>query len=141
MRALDRKLVRDLSRMRAQVVTIALVVACGIASYVSIEGTHASLLRARDTYYERYRFADLFASATRVPDSVAERIAKLPGVALAYTRVVDQVSFPLPEMPEPALGVLVSYPARGEPALGAIVLREGRLFEPGRSDEVVVLEA
>mgnify|MGYP003444439276 CR=1 FL=1 len=141
MRALDRKLLRDLMRMRAQVVTIALVVACGIASYVTIEGTHASLIAARDTYYERYRFADLFASATRVPDSLQERIAAVPGVALAYTRVVDQISFPLPEMPEPALGVLVSYPARGEPALGAIALREGRLFEPGRADEAVVLEA
>ena len=46
MRALDRKLLRDLQRMRAQVITIALVVACGIASYVTIEGTHASLLAA-----------------------------------------------------------------------------------------------
>ena len=30
--ALDRKLLRDLSTMRGQVITIALVVACGIAS-------------------------------------------------------------------------------------------------------------
>lgn len=141
MRALDRKLLRDLTRMRAQVVTIALVVACGIASYVTIEGTHASLISARDTYYERYRFADLFASATRVPDSVAERIAQLPGVALAHTRVVDQVSFPLPDMSEPALGMLVSYPADGTPPLGAIAIREGRVFEPGRADEAVVLDA
>ncbi|HKP59002.1 MAG TPA: ABC transporter permease [Polyangiales bacterium] len=141
MRALDRKLLRDLLRMRTQVATIALVVACGIASYVSIEGTHASLIRARDGYYERYRFADLFASATRVPDALSARIASIPGVALAYTRVADQISFPLPDMPEPALGMLVSYPARGEPALGAIALREGRMFEPGRADEAVVLEA
>jgi putative ABC transport system permease protein len=141
MRALDRKLVRDLTRMRAQVVTIALVVACGIASYVTIEGTHASLIAARDTYYERYRFADLFASATRVPASLVRRIEQLPGVAVVHARVVDQISFPMPDMAEPALGVLVSYPARRAPALGAIALRDGRLFEPGRADEAVVLEA
>lgn len=141
MRALDRKLLRDFTRMRAQVATIAMVVACGIASHVAVEGTRTSLIRARDTYYERHRFPDLFASATRVPDGLMARIAAVPGVALAYSRIADQVSFLLPGMPEPALGVLVSYPARERPPLGTIALREGRMFEPGRADEAVVLEA
>ena len=44
MTALHRKLLRDLWRMRAQVITIALVVACGIASHVTVEGTRVSLL-------------------------------------------------------------------------------------------------
>ena len=40
MRAVDRKLVRDLSRMKGQVITVALVVASGVAAYVSIAGTY-----------------------------------------------------------------------------------------------------
>jgi putative ABC transport system permease protein len=83
----------------------------------------------------------VFASATRVPDSVLARIAALPGVAIAHTRILDQVSFLVPGMPEPALGELVAYSARATPPLGAIALREGRMFEPGRADEAVVLEA
>ena len=112
MRSLDRKRVRDLLRMRAQVVTIALVVACGIASYLTIEGTHRSLLAARDTYYERYRFPDLFVRATRAPESLLARILAVPGVALAYPRVVDQVGFPMLGLGTPATGYLVSYPSR-----------------------------
>ena len=53
MRAIDRKLVRDLSRLQGQVITIGLVIACGVAAYVALRGTHRSLLHARDAYYER----------------------------------------------------------------------------------------
>jgi putative ABC transport system permease protein len=58
--ALDKKLLRDLSRLKGQVVTIALVVAAGIAAFVAMKGNYASLEHARDAYYERSRFADVF---------------------------------------------------------------------------------
>jgi putative ABC transport system permease protein len=70
MSALHRKLLRDLWRMRAQVVTISLVVACGIASHVTVEGTRTSLLAARDAYYERYRFPDVFVHLQRAARSL-----------------------------------------------------------------------
>ncbi len=140
-RAIDRKLLRDLGQMTGQVITIALVVACGIASYVATKGTYYSLLRARDGYYERNRFADVFAHLERAPASLRRRIEAIDGVARAELRVVQRVSVPIASMPEPAIAQLVSLPARGVPALGAISLREGRMFEPGRADEVVVLEA
>jgi putative ABC transport system permease protein len=44
-------------------------------------------------------------------------------------------------MTEPAVGTLVSLPPSGEPALAALELRSGRLPEPARADEVVVLES
>jgi putative ABC transport system permease protein len=141
MSALHRKLLRDLGRMRAQVITIALVVACGIASHVTVEGTRVSLLDARDAYYERYRFPDVFAHLLRAPESLGRRIEALPGVALAYTRVLDTVSVPISGLTEPATGYVISLPTSGPPALGALSLRRGRLPLFGRHDEVVVLEA
>jgi putative ABC transport system permease protein len=139
--AIDRKLLRDLSRLRGQVITIALVVACGIASYATTKGTHYSLLRARDTYYERYRFADVFAHLERAPDALKARIEALPGIATVHTRVVEHVNIPIEGLDEPATGHLVSIPADREPALGSLFLRQGRMVEPDRDDEVVVLEA
>lgn len=141
MKAIDRKLVRDLGRLKGQVITIGLVVACGIAAYVAIQGTYQSLLLVRDAYYERQRFPDVFAHLQRAPESLRERIELLPGVARAHTRVVESVRIPMPSLPEPAIGQVVSLPASGEPSLGAVMLRKGRMFEPGRQDEVVVLEA
>ena len=37
----------------------------------------------QQTYYDRYHFADVFASIKRAPDELINRIAKIPGVAIA----------------------------------------------------------
>jgi putative ABC transport system permease protein len=138
---LDRKLLRDLRRLGGQVVTIALVVAAGIASYVSTRGAHQSLVRARDTYYQTARFADVFARAKRAPEAIRPRLEAIPGVTRAETRVVSPVSLPLPGLPEPANGRVVSIPADRGPMLNQLHVRTGRLVEPGRGDEAVILEA
>ena len=57
MTPLDRKLLRDLKRLRGQIVTIALVVGSGVASFVGLRSTVGSVERSRDVYYERQRFA------------------------------------------------------------------------------------
>jgi len=46
MMVLDKKLVRDLWRLRGQVVTVALVVASGIAAYVAMRSSYESFARA-----------------------------------------------------------------------------------------------
>jgi len=140
LRALDRKFLRDVGHLKSQVVTIALVLAGGITSYVSLQGTYASLLASRDAYYDRQRFAHVFATLERAPETLAARVEALPGVASVQTRVSKQVSLPIEGMPRPALGLLLSLPAVGEPATNAISLRSGRLPEGARDDEVVLLE-
>ena len=71
MRALDRKLVRDLWRIKGQALAAALVIATGIAMFVMTQGTLHSLTITRDAYYERGRFADVFASASRTAGTTA----------------------------------------------------------------------
>lgn len=140
-RALDRKLLRDLGRLKGQVITIALVVACGIASYVTMRSTWTSLTDSRDTYYERYRFGDVFASLERAPASLVARIEAIPGVARVYDRVVEHAMVPMPDMLEPAVGTLVSIPGSRPPPLNDLYLRAGRRPEPGRADEVLASES
>lgn len=140
MTALYRKLLRDLTRMRGQALTIAIVVACGIASFVTLRTAYRSLLGARDTYYASSRFADVFAQAKRAPESEAARIEAVPGVAVVETRLVEPVMLPMEDLPEPATGRLVSLPAGGAARLNVPYLRKGRMVEPGRADEALVLE-
>ena len=92
MRSLDRKLLRDLVRLRGQVTAIALVVACGVATGVTTRTAYESLVGARADYYARYRFADVFAHLERAPESLRARIAAIPGVASAETRIVADVT-------------------------------------------------
>jgi putative ABC transport system permease protein len=135
---LRRKLVRDLWRLKGQVATIALVLACGIMAMLMLRSTWRSLLAARDTYYEQARFADAFVRLERAPDAVAARLEKLPGVALVDTRIVEEVMLPIAGERDPVTGRIVSLPDTGRPPLDELYLRAGRL--PGAGDEAVVLE-
>jgi putative ABC transport system permease protein len=141
-KVLDRKLLRDLSRMRAQVLAIVLVVAAGVASYVSMLSTHASLERSANEYFESYAMADLFTTVNRAPLRVAEELRALPGVEQVQTRVVREVIIDVPGLAEPGVGRLVSLPADGEPpVLNRLHVREGRWPDPLRAGEVLVNEA
>ncbi len=141
MKALDRKLVRDLRSLRGQVAAIALVVACGVATVVTTRTAYESLVGARADYYARYRFAEVFAHLKRAPESLRAQIAAIPGVAAAQTRVVADVTLDVPGLDEPATGRLVSLPNVEEPLLNAVHLRAGRRLDPTHRDEVLVSEA
>jgi putative ABC transport system permease protein len=138
---LDRKLLREVTHLKGQIATIALVLAGGITTFIGLRGTYASLLQSREAYYDRQRFAHVFAVLERAPESIARRIEAMPGVAAVQTRISKEVSLPIEGMPRAASGRLLSLPPTGEPATNAIHLRSGRLPERDRDDEVVVLES
>ncbi len=94
--ALNRKLARDLWHLRGQVFTVGLIVASGIATYVTMRGAYEAIERAQQDYYTRYRFADVFAQLKRAPNSLASAIAALPGVGTVETRVVVEVNLDVP---------------------------------------------
>lgn len=141
MTMLDRKLLRDLARMRGQVVTIAVVVACGIAILIAAVATYQSLLATQAEYYRQGRFADVFASAKRTPEALAARIAEIPGIGVLETRVAEDVTIQLADSGEPLAAHIVSVPDTGPPQLNLLHLREGRTIEPGADDEVLLGEA
>lgn len=141
MQALDRKLVRNLWAMRSQALAIALVIACGVAMAVMSLSTLRSLDTARQVYYDRYRFADVFLSLTRAPLSVTQQLEQIPGVAAVAPRIVERVNLIVPGMTEPAVGQLISIPEEGEPVLNRLSLRRGRRPESGTELEALVGES
>ncbi|NMG00305.1 ABC transporter permease [Aromatoleum toluolicum] len=138
MRALDRKLWRDLWHMRGQAVAIALVVMCGVGTYVMFLSTLGALRVTQDAYYREYRFAEVFATLKRAPESLRARIVAIPGVERVETRVVQPVRLDMPDFPEPVSARMVSLADDAPHGLNGLHLREGRLPQPGRADEVVV---
>jgi putative ABC transport system permease protein len=120
--------------------TIAVVVASGVACYISLQSAWRALYESRDLYYETNRFADVFVHLDRAPKSVAGQVAELPGVARAYPRIVERVRLPMDDLISPARGDLISIPSTGKAPLNGLVLRAGRNLEPGRYDEVLINE-
>lgn len=140
MRAIDRKLVRDLGGMRGQAVAIALVIIAGVSTYVTMTSVMHSLLESQRVYYEDYRFADGFASVLRAPERVAERLRNVQGVGEVQTRVSAGVNLEIDGFDEPVSGMLYSIPVGAQPSLNQVVVRAGRLIAPGREHEVLVNE-
>lgn len=140
MKALDRKLLRDLRRIGAQTLAIALVIACGIMVMVAAQGTQASLVGTQAAWYDRHRFADVFAQATRVPGSVLAQLAEIDGVAQVDGRVSFHAILDIDGMDAPAMARVLSLHTRQGEGLNLPLLRHGRWPEPERANEVVLNE-
>lgn len=140
MRALDRKLLRDLWHLRGQMISIALLVATGIMAVITMRGGYESLASAQASYYRDTRFPDLWVSLERAPAALEAELRGVPGVAAVQTRVTLVGRLDLPDLAVPGMGRFVSIPDRGVPALSDIVLRSGRRPLPTARDEVVASE-
>lgn len=141
LRPVDIKLLRDLWRMRGQALAIAMVAMCGIATLVTMRGSYEALLGAQASYYEQYRFADVFAHVKNAPLTLIDRVREIPGVNDADGRVVFDASLDVPGLDEPASGRLVSLPKTPGTGLNRVHVRSGRLPESGNRLEVLVSEA
>ncbi|MCY0150572.1 FtsX-like permease family protein [Hoeflea sp. G2-23] len=141
LRMLDRKLVRDLARLWAQALAVALVMACGVMTLILALGATRALEETRSAFYDRTHFGQIFATATRAPESLKQAIQAIDGVSAVSTRIFNPVIIDIEGMAEPATGVLISIPDHGEAAVNRLYLRSGRLPEPGRSDEAAIIEA
>lgn len=141
MKSLHRKLLRDLWKMRGQMIAIIAVVACGIAAYVAMLSVHASLRDTGDAYFDKHRLPDAFARVADAPDGLAAEIANIPGVEGVQTRLVETVTLDVRGLSEPGVAQLVSIATDRPQKFNALHLRRGRLPRPGHADEAVVGEA
>ena len=138
---LNRKLFRDLARMKGQAIAVALVMACGLAMLTMSRSLIRSLDSTRAEYYEANRFADVFAYLKRAPNSVADRARNIPGVAGVQPGLDVSVTLDIAGLDEPASGQVRSLPDRGEPDLNRLFLRAGSWLTPGSRGQVLVGEA
>ena len=138
---LDKKLLRDLWRIKGQGGAIAFVIASGIALFVMSDGLLSSLQVTMDAYYERYRFAHAYANVTRAPAHTLEDLGRVEGVAAVEGRIAAGALVDIPTEAAPVTARVVSLPKFGRPRLNDIYLKAGRMPDPFRPDEAVVLES
>lgn len=139
--SLNKKLLRDSWQIKEQLTAIILVMAAGIAVFVTMFGVLDSLKLTRDTYYDRYQFADVFASLKRAPVSVKQQINEIPGVSISQSRVVFGVTLQMPGMDEPGSGKIISLPDNHAPLLNQLYLRAGRLLYANEENAILADES
>lgn len=141
MTALDKKLLRDIWRLRLHALGVVLVLSCGLAVFVMAVGMRGSLERTRALYYAERGMADLAVSVVRAPENVMRRLIDLPGIAVAEDRISGLALLDLTQIDEPASARLVSLPRSGRPRVNDLAIARGRWPDSTRLDEVLVSEA
>ncbi len=140
MSPLDRKLLRDLWRMKTQSLAIALVIAVGALLLVMMNGLHSSLEQTRQAYYERYRLADVFAPVNRAPEHVLKDISAVKGVNAVDGRVVGGALIDVEGQTVPVRAQALSLPDFETPRLNDIYLTDGRRIDARKRDEIILLD-
>ncbi|WP_417586900.1 FtsX-like permease family protein [Pararhodobacter oceanensis] len=141
MSPLDHKLLRDLWRMKGQAMAIGVVIAVGVGMLVMMSGLVTSLNETRDTYYDRYRLAEVFAPVTRAPDRLLGRLAEIDGVSAVESRVVGGALIDLAGDDLPVQAQAMSLPDLRAPRLNDVFLTDGRMIASGHSDEILLLKS
>ena len=136
---LDRKLLRDLWHTRGQVLAIALVIAGGVAVCIMSLVNYRTLDHTREIYYREHQFADVFVSLVRAPERIMAEVRTIPGVARAESRIQATLKLRLPDYADPIKGRVVSVPVAPGRQLDQLFMVSGRLPDPRRDDEVVVV--
>ena len=137
---LDRKLLRDLWRIKGQALAIIFVIAAGIALLVMSRGMLISLDETMRAYYDRYRFAEIFAPVKRAPNHLLKDLRALEGVADAQGRINGGGLVDLPSVASPISARIVSHDPKSGSPINGVHLVEGRLFTAAHADEILVLE-
>ncbi len=140
MQAIDKKLLRDFRRLWIQALAIAMVLACGVAILLTSVGMFVALSETREAYYERNRFAHVFAHATRAPLSLLPEIAQIEGVLSVEARVTGGAILDIPGRDRTAAGLIISFPETSRPVLNVPLLVKGRFPDPTAPDEIMVNE-
>lgn len=138
---LRRKMLRELWKLRGQLLSIGLVVAAAVMTLVTMRGTYEALVDARAAYYTDYRLGDLWASLERAPESIRRQIEGLDGVAAVQTRVTSSSTLILPWLDVPGQGLFISLPEEGRAKVDDVHVRDGRYLLSDGPDEVLVSES
>jgi putative ABC transport system permease protein len=127
--------IREISGMKSQTITIAIVVAAGVAMFVGSKSSYDSMARARDLFYSSTGFAEGFVSLKKAPQSTRSRIAETSGVAHVESRIVQEAALDFAGEKLPSAGRFISLPEK----LSRLAVRSGK--PPAALNEVMLSES
>jgi putative ABC transport system permease protein len=140
-RALNRKLARDLYRSKGLLLAITSIIAIGVMCYVTMQSAYHNLEDAKRSYYRRSRMADFWIDVKKVPLVELDALEQLPGVTEILPRIGFHATVDLEDSVEPLNGLVLSLPDRRRHVLNDIVIRQGGYFTDRRENEVIVNDA
>lgn len=131
--------IRDIVARRFQFGALAIIIALGIAIFVSMTVAFNNAGRSYDRTYKETHFADFSVEVTRAPESVVEQVRQLANVKAVEGRVVMDTGLPVDEN-RLVQARLIGLPADRRAAVNDVIVESGRYFQPDESAVVLPLE-
>lgn len=141
MKALNRKLLREIYHSKGLLLAITSIIAVGVMCFVAMQSAYYNLSEAKTRYYRQCRMADFWIDVKKAPLAELEMLRQVRGVAEFQSRITFSATVDLENVPEPLNGQVISLPDRREPTLNDILLRQGGYFTDRRENEVIVNDA
>jgi putative ABC transport system permease protein len=138
-RKINLLVIRDMMARRFQFGALAIIIALGIAIFVSMIVAYGNLQRSYDHTYEETCFADFTVEVKAAPESVSDQVRQVANVKAAEGRVVMDTGLPV-EKTRLVQARLIGLPAGRRPAVNDIIVESGRYFEAGETDVFLVLK-
>ncbi len=139
MKALDRKLLRDMRQIWSQALTLALVAGSAVAGFITTYSAQDSLSWSRDRYYAQAHFSDVFIDLKRAPFSLVPRLQSAAGVVHIETSINLLAQIDIPGISDPITGRMIGIKPNALPKLNRIYLRSGKMIAPYQSGAIDVL--
>ncbi|QDK44581.1 hypothetical protein DOM22_05115 [Bdellovibrio sp. ZAP7] len=139
MKPLNQKLLRDMISLKFQILSMAVLMACGTAILIASWSAYNSLFRAKEDYYKSHNFADIFIDVIRAPYSTLDKIHNIAGIESLESRIIMDGVIDLKDQTEPALARIVSITP--DMRINLLHLRSGRWPEANPVHEVLVHES
>ena len=125
-------------RHRIAFACLAVLVACGVATFVGLRGTVHDLDRSLASFYDETRFADLVVVGGET-DAFAAAVRESPGVSAVNTRTTTTLSVWIDGGRTKVQGTVIGVPSSGPP-INTLSITAGQAFAPDSSSSVAVVE-
>ncbi|MDR3295339.1 MAG: FtsX-like permease family protein, partial [Clostridiales Family XIII bacterium] len=137
MKTIDKRLLRMIGDTKSQFAAVSVILAVGLAFYMSMGLAALNLRQGMERYYDEYRFADLSCQAGGVSLRQVRALEELPGVAEAEGRFTRTVPLLTEDADGRGRAEIVTVPA-GNGGINRLLLEEGSLLQAGSRDVLVI---
>jgi putative ABC transport system permease protein len=130
---------RDMMARRFQFAALAIIIALGIAIFVSMTAAFGNIQRSYDRTYQKTHFADFSVKIRQAPESAVDQVRRLANVKAAEGRVVMDTGLPVAEN-RLVQARLVGLPTDRRSTVNDVIVESGRYFQPGETNVVLPLQ-
>jgi putative ABC transport system permease protein len=138
-RKINLLVIRDMMARRFQFGALAIIIALGVAIFVSMIVAYGNLQSSYDHTYEETHLADFTVKVKAAPQTVVGQVRQVANVKAAEGRVVIDTGLPV-DSAQLVQARLIGLPADRRPAVNDVIVESGRYFEAGETDVVLVLK-